>query len=117
MCVVQQEKPKQIDPLDYEAVICELLVDLQEDPLRDLLLFPDNDFSVSVCVCVEAVQRDRCIRSKPIRYCMLATTTSLIYNRCPLRCDHKTLLCRMSGSARENASLVLQCVIPFRLSV
>uniref|UniRef100_A0A8C5BY13 Dedicator of cytokinesis 10 n=1 Tax=Gadus morhua TaxID=8049 RepID=A0A8C5BY13_GADMO len=48
------EKPKQIDPLDYEAVICELLVDLQEDPLRDLLLFPDNDFSVSVCVCVEA---------------------------------------------------------------
>ncbi|XP_059930242.1 dedicator of cytokinesis protein 10 isoform X7 [Gadus macrocephalus] len=42
-----QEKPKQIDPLDYEAVICELLVDLQEDPLRDLLLFPDNDFSVS----------------------------------------------------------------------
>uniref|UniRef100_A0A8C5ABG6 Dedicator of cytokinesis 10 n=1 Tax=Gadus morhua TaxID=8049 RepID=A0A8C5ABG6_GADMO len=66
------EKPKQIDPLDYEAVICELLVDLQEDPLRDLLLFPDNDFSVSVCVCVEAVQRDRCIRSKPIRYCMLA---------------------------------------------
>uniref|UniRef100_A0A8C5C5Y8 Dedicator of cytokinesis 10 n=1 Tax=Gadus morhua TaxID=8049 RepID=A0A8C5C5Y8_GADMO len=66
-----QEKPKQIDPLDYEAVICELLVDLQEDPLRDLLLFPDNDFSVSVCVCVEAVQRDRCIRSKPIRYSSL----------------------------------------------
>uniref|UniRef100_A0A8C5ABD2 Dedicator of cytokinesis 10 n=1 Tax=Gadus morhua TaxID=8049 RepID=A0A8C5ABD2_GADMO len=30
------------------------MVDLQEDPLRDLLLFPDNDFSVSVCVCVEA---------------------------------------------------------------
>ncbi|CAL8361837.1 unnamed protein product [Merluccius merluccius] len=42
-----QEKPKQIDPLDYEAVISELVDELKEDPLRDLLLFPDNDFSVS----------------------------------------------------------------------
>uniref|UniRef100_A0A3Q2P1K4 Dedicator of cytokinesis 10 n=1 Tax=Fundulus heteroclitus TaxID=8078 RepID=A0A3Q2P1K4_FUNHE len=44
---MQQEKPKQIDPLDYEAVISELWDELKEDPLRDLLLFPDNDFSVS----------------------------------------------------------------------
>uniref|UniRef100_A0A667YKV6 Dedicator of cytokinesis 10 n=1 Tax=Myripristis murdjan TaxID=586833 RepID=A0A667YKV6_9TELE len=41
------EKPKLIDPLDYEAVISELGDELKEDPLRDLLLFPDNDFSVS----------------------------------------------------------------------
>uniref|UniRef100_A0A4W6ECF5 Dedicator of cytokinesis 10 n=1 Tax=Lates calcarifer TaxID=8187 RepID=A0A4W6ECF5_LATCA len=40
------EKPKLIDPLDYEAVISELGDELKEDPLRDLLLFPDNDFSV-----------------------------------------------------------------------
>ncbi|KAJ3589971.1 hypothetical protein NHX12_007928, partial [Muraenolepis orangiensis] len=45
--IVMQEKPKQIDPLDYEAVISELADELKEDPLRDLLLFPDNDFSVS----------------------------------------------------------------------
>ncbi|XP_035010068.1 dedicator of cytokinesis protein 10 isoform X4 [Hippoglossus stenolepis] len=45
--IVMQEKPKLIDPLDYEAVIAELWDELKEDPLRDLLLFPDNDFSVS----------------------------------------------------------------------
>lgn len=43
----QQEKPKLIDPLDYETVISELSDDVKEDPLRELLLFPDNDFSVS----------------------------------------------------------------------
>uniref|UniRef100_A0A8D0D8E7 Dedicator of cytokinesis 10 n=1 Tax=Sander lucioperca TaxID=283035 RepID=A0A8D0D8E7_SANLU len=45
---LQQEKPKVIDPLDYETVISELADELKEDPLRDLLLFPDHDFSVSV---------------------------------------------------------------------
>lgn len=44
-----------IDPLDYETVISELADDLKEDPLRELLLFPDNDFSVSataiLCLC------------------------------------------------------------------
>lgn len=45
---LQQEKPKAIDPLDYEAVISKLGDELKEDPLRDLLLFPDNDFLVSV---------------------------------------------------------------------
>ncbi|XP_060761808.1 dedicator of cytokinesis protein 10 isoform X3 [Neoarius graeffei] len=42
-----QEKPKLIDPLDYEAVISELELELKEDPLQDLLLFPDHDFTVS----------------------------------------------------------------------
>uniref|UniRef100_A0A3P8W727 Dedicator of cytokinesis 10 n=1 Tax=Cynoglossus semilaevis TaxID=244447 RepID=A0A3P8W727_CYNSE len=49
MCVcvlLQQEKPKLIDPLDYEAVIAELTDDLKDDPLRDLLLFPVDDFTV-----------------------------------------------------------------------
>ncbi|CAJ1065464.1 dedicator of cytokinesis protein 10 isoform X5 [Xyrichtys novacula] len=45
--IVMQEKPKVIDPLDYETVISELGDELKEDPLRDLLLFPENDFSVS----------------------------------------------------------------------
>lgn len=51
MCVcvlLQQEKPKLIDPLDYEAVIAELTDDLKDDPLRDLLLFPVDDFTVSL---------------------------------------------------------------------
>ena len=63
VCVSQQEKPKLIDPLDYEAVICDLGDELKEDPLSELLLFPDNDFTVGtsgslcvwgggVCVCV-----------------------------------------------------------------
>uniref|UniRef100_A0A8C7I7J7 Dedicator of cytokinesis 10 n=1 Tax=Oncorhynchus kisutch TaxID=8019 RepID=A0A8C7I7J7_ONCKI len=42
-----QEKPKLIDPLDYEAVICDLGDELKEDPLSELFLFPDNDFTVS----------------------------------------------------------------------
>ncbi|KTF92288.1 hypothetical protein cypCar_00016478 [Cyprinus carpio] len=41
----QHEKPKVIDPLDYEAVISELEPELREDPLQDLLLFPDLDFT------------------------------------------------------------------------
>ncbi|XP_062844216.1 dedicator of cytokinesis protein 10 isoform X2 [Trichomycterus rosablanca] len=44
---LSQEKPKLIDPLDYEAVISELESELKEDPLQDLLLFPDHDFTVS----------------------------------------------------------------------
>ncbi|KAK3534381.1 hypothetical protein QTP86_014433 [Hemibagrus guttatus] len=46
-CRADQEKPKLIDPLDYEAVISELEPELKEDPLQDLLLFPDHDFTVS----------------------------------------------------------------------
>ncbi|XP_058274449.1 dedicator of cytokinesis protein 10 isoform X2 [Hemibagrus wyckioides] len=45
--IITQEKPKLIDPLDYEAVISELEPELKEDPLQDLLLFPDHDFTVS----------------------------------------------------------------------
>eukprot|EP00063_Salmo_salar_P094229 XP_014069064.1 PREDICTED: dedicator of cytokinesis protein 10-like isoform X2 [Salmo salar] len=47
LTIVVMEKPKLIDPLDYEAVICDLGDELKEDPLRELLLFPDNDFTVS----------------------------------------------------------------------
>ncbi|XP_030634557.1 dedicator of cytokinesis protein 10 [Chanos chanos] len=45
--IVMQEKPKLIDPLDYETVICELEPELRGDPNQDLLLFPENDFTVS----------------------------------------------------------------------
>uniref|UniRef100_A0A671SE74 Dedicator of cytokinesis protein 10-like n=1 Tax=Sinocyclocheilus anshuiensis TaxID=1608454 RepID=A0A671SE74_9TELE len=39
-----------IDPLDYEAVISELEPEFRDDPLQDLLLFPDLDFTVSFCL-------------------------------------------------------------------
>uniref|UniRef100_A0A673XZK4 Dedicator of cytokinesis 10 n=1 Tax=Salmo trutta TaxID=8032 RepID=A0A673XZK4_SALTR len=52
----RQEKPKLIDPLDYEAVICDLGDELKEDPLRELLLFPDNDFTVGTSVSVRTLQ-------------------------------------------------------------
>ncbi|XP_072557852.1 dedicator of cytokinesis protein 10 isoform X3 [Paramormyrops kingsleyae] len=44
---VAQEKAKQIEPLDYEAVISELDAGLKQDSLGDLILFPDDDFTVS----------------------------------------------------------------------
>lgn len=45
---LQQEKPRLPEPLDYETIIEELEKTYQNDPLRDLLFFPSDDFSVSV---------------------------------------------------------------------
>ncbi|XP_067851502.1 dedicator of cytokinesis protein 10 isoform X3 [Heptranchias perlo] len=41
------EKPKIIEPLDYEAVIEDHESHIQNHPLKDMLQFPDNDFSTS----------------------------------------------------------------------
>uniref|UniRef100_A0A8C9TDJ3 Dedicator of cytokinesis 10 n=1 Tax=Scleropages formosus TaxID=113540 RepID=A0A8C9TDJ3_SCLFO len=62
----QQEKPKLIDPLDYEAVISDLEAELKEDPLKDLLLFPEQDFTVSVYVylCSYRSQKPACSACK-----------------------------------------------------
>ncbi|KAI4554831.1 hypothetical protein MJG53_020130 [Ovis ammon polii x Ovis aries] len=43
-----QEKTKVVEPLDYENVIAQRKTQIYSDPLRDLLMFPMEDISISV---------------------------------------------------------------------
>jgi len=39
-----------VDPIDYESVIAKNKTLLQNDPQREMLLFPHDDVSVSACI-------------------------------------------------------------------
>uniref|UniRef100_A0A8C0AHT7 Dedicator of cytokinesis 11 n=1 Tax=Bos mutus grunniens TaxID=30521 RepID=A0A8C0AHT7_BOSMU len=43
-----KEKTKVVEPLDYENVIAQRKTQIYSDPLRDLLMFPMEDISISV---------------------------------------------------------------------
>ena len=47
-CVLLQEQPKIIEPLDYENVVFQRKAQIHSDPHRDLLLCPADDVSVRV---------------------------------------------------------------------
>lgn len=44
---LMKEKTKVVEPLDYENVITQRKTQIYSDPLRDLLMFPMEDISVS----------------------------------------------------------------------
>uniref|UniRef100_A0A674KH26 Dedicator of cytokinesis 11 n=1 Tax=Terrapene triunguis TaxID=2587831 RepID=A0A674KH26_9SAUR len=48
-CRMCAEKTKVVEPLDYENVVLQRKAQIYSDPLRDLLMFPMEDVSVSLC--------------------------------------------------------------------
>ena len=54
-----QSKPKVIEPLEYETVVVKNKTLLQNDPHREMLLFPPDDVSVSkISYCGQAMVKN-----------------------------------------------------------
>jgi hypothetical protein len=51
--LVLQAKPKLIEPLDYENVIVQKKTQILNDCLREMLLFPYDDFQVGDRVSID----------------------------------------------------------------
>lgn len=47
-----QNKPQLVEPIDFENFILKNKTLLQNDPQRELLLYPPDDISVSAFVCL-----------------------------------------------------------------
>lgn len=49
---VLQNKPQLVEPIDFETFILRNKTVLQNDPQRELLLYPSDDVSVCIIKCV-----------------------------------------------------------------
>ena len=49
---VLQNKPQLVEPIDFETFILRNKTVLQNDPQRELLLYPSDDVSVCIVQCV-----------------------------------------------------------------
>jgi len=67
MAMCWQTKAKLVEPIDYESVIAKNKTLLQNDPQREMLLFPHDDVSVSELCCRLSV----CLTSKHCIHIML----------------------------------------------
>lgn len=45
-----QNKVPLVEPLDYETEVVKFKTIIQNDPLRELLVFPNDDINVRICM-------------------------------------------------------------------
>lgn len=52
LCLFLQNKPHLVEPIDFESFVSKNKTLLQNDPQRELLLYPQDDISVSYYSCI-----------------------------------------------------------------
>lgn len=55
-----------MEPLDYENVVLQRKAQIYSDPLRDLLMFPMEDVSVSSCPLLLACKTQLALPASPL---------------------------------------------------